>query len=153
MTASLISTLMADGESNDGSARATILDIQAAFRNKDYARIAARYHDDVDWVFHGPQSVFPDIGHRRGKIQVFKTLMALNELYRFDGHVSDLLMAEGDRAASIADVRLLQRASGRIIRCKIASFHRVRDGQVVEYRGFTDSFDVVEQAIGRELEF
>jgi ketosteroid isomerase-like protein len=33
----------------------------------------------------------------------------------------------------------------------IANFHRFRDGKVVEYRGFTDSFDAVEQILGREL--
>ena len=55
-------------------------------------------------------------------------------------------------AAGVADVKLVQRTTGRIIQCKIASFHRVRDGQVVEYRGFTDSFDAAEQVAGRELQ-
>ncbi len=107
--------------------------------------------DDVDWLFHGPTSVFPDIGSRRGKVAVFKALAALNKLYRFERHATDHLVAEGDRAAGIADVRMVQRASGRTIQCRIASFFRVNDGLVVEYRGFTDSFDMVEQALGREL--
>jgi len=45
----------------------------------------------------------------------------------------------------------VQRASGRTIRCRIASFHQVRDGRVIEYRGFTDSFDAAEQVLGREF--
>lgn len=133
------------------SARAVIEDIQDAFRRGDYARLAARYDDDVDWLFHGPASVFPEVGHRRGKVAVFQALEALNRLYRFDRHVTEWLVAEADRAASIADVTLVQRASGRTIRCRIASFHQVRDGRVVEYRGFTDSFDAVEQVLGREF--
>ena len=133
------------------SAHAVILEIQDAFRKGDYARIAAYYHDDVDWVFHGPSSVFPDVGHRRGKVEVFKTFMSLNTMYRFERHVTDHLIAEGDWAAGVADVTLVQRATRRVIQCKIASFHRVRDGQVVEYRGFTDSFDTAEQVIGREF--
>ena len=132
--------------------RAVIRDIQDGFRKGDYARIAARYHDDVDWLFHGPASVFPEVGRRRGKVAVFKALAALNKLYRFERHVTDDLLAEGDWAAGIADVTMVQRASGRTIQCRIASFIRVRDGLVVEYRGFTDSFDMVEQALGRELE-
>ena len=153
MTSARISKLLAHGVPDDGSARATILDIQDAFRKNDYARLASRYHDDVDWVFHGPRSVFPDVGYRRGKIEVFKTLAALNALYRFESHVADQIVAEGDRAAGIADIRLTQRASGRIIHCRVASFHRIRDGQIIQYRGFTDSFDVVEQVLGRELQF
>jgi len=53
------------------SARAVVEDIQDAFRRGDYARLAARYDDDVDWLFHGPASVFPEVGHRRGKVAVF----------------------------------------------------------------------------------
>jgi ketosteroid isomerase-like protein len=54
-------------------------------------------------------------------------------------------------AHGVADVAMVQRATGRVIQCKIASFHRVRGGKVIEYRGFTDSFDAVEQVLGREL--
>ena len=143
--------LLAGDGPDTGMARPIILEIQDAFRKGDYARIAALYHDDIDWLFHGPTSVFPDVGRRSGKIEVFKTLAALNTMYRFDRYVTDHLIAEGDWAAGIAEVTLVQRASGRVIQCKIASFHRVRDGLVVEYRGFTDSFDAAEQVLGREL--
>jgi ketosteroid isomerase-like protein len=143
--------LLAGDAPDTGVARAIIMEIQDAFRKGDYARIAALYDDDIDWLFHGPTSVFPDVGRRQGKVEVFKTLAALNTMYRFDRYVTDHLIAEGDWAAGIADVTLVQRASGRVIQCKIASFHRVRDGLVVEYRGFTDSFDAAEQVLGREL--
>ncbi len=126
-------------------------DIQDAFRKGDYARIAARYDDEVDWLVYGPQSVFPEIGRRRGKRAMFQALEALNAHYRFEHHVTEWLIAEGDRAASIADVTLVQRSSGRTIRCRIASFLRVRDGRVMEYRAFMDSFDAAEQVLGHEL--
>ena len=133
------------------SARAAVEDIQDAFRKGDYARIAARYDDEVDWLVYGPQSVFPEIGRRRGKRAMFQALEALNAHYRFERHVTEWLIAEGDRAASIADVTLMQRSSGRTIRCRIASFLRVRDGRVVEYCAFMDSFDAAEQVLGHEL--
>ncbi len=131
--------------------RAVIEDIQDTFRQGDYARIAARYDDDLNWLFYGPPSIFPEIGHRRGKVAVFQVLEALNVKYRFDRHVTECLIAESDRVASIADVTLVQLASSRTIRCRIASFQRVRDGRVVEYRAFMDSFDAVEQVLGQEL--
>lgn len=132
-------------------ARAAIRDIQDAFRKNDYARIAARFHDDIDWVFHGPISIFTEIGSRRGKIAVFQTFAALNERYRFERHVTDHLIAEGDSAAGVAEVGLVQRDTGRTITCRIASFFRVKDGLVTQYRGFTDSFDVVEQVLGKVI--
>jgi ketosteroid isomerase-like protein len=133
------------------SARAVVEDIQDAFRKGDYARIAARYDDEVDWLVYGPQAVFPEIGRRRGKRAMFQALEALNAHYRFERHVTEWLIGEGDRIASIADVTLVQRASGRTIRCRIASFQKVRDGRVIEYRGFMDSFDAAEQVLGHEL--
>ena len=135
----------------DGSARAVVMAIQDAFRRADYVRMAALYDDHIDWLFHGPSSIFPEVGHRRGKAAVFRSFEQLNMLYRFDRHVTDQLIAESDWAAGIADVTMTQRGSGRIIRCRVASFHRVRDGRLVEYRGFCDTFDAVEQTLGREL--
>jgi ketosteroid isomerase-like protein len=49
-------------------------------------------------------------------------------------------------------VALMQRASGRVIRCRVASLYRLRDGRIVEYEGFLDSFDAVEQALGRYIQ-
>ncbi len=130
-------------------ARAVVLAIQDAFSKADYARMAALYDDEIDWLFHGPVSIFPEIGHRHGKVEVFKAFEALNTLYRFDRYVLGQLVAEGDWAAGIADVTMMQRASGRTIQCRIASFHRVRNGRLIEYRGFNDSFDAAEQVLGR----
>jgi len=130
-------------------ARAVVLAIQDAFAKADYERMAALYDDEIDWLFHGPVSIFPEIGQRHGKVEVFRAFEALNTLYRFDRYVMDQLVAEADWAAGIADVTMTQRASGRTIQCRIASFHRVRNGRLVHYRGFNDSFDAAEQVLGR----
>jgi len=47
--------------------------------------------------------------------------------------------------------RLRQRASGRVIQLFIADFLRFRDGRIVEMREFMDSFDAVQQVLGREI--
>jgi ketosteroid isomerase-like protein len=76
----------------------------------------------------------------------------LNEGYKLQGFAAQMVLAHGDRAAVISEVALVQRATSRTIRCRVASFCRVRDGRVVEYQGFVDSFDAVEQALGRCIE-
>lgn len=137
------------GAVSDSPARVVVLAIQDAFRNADYARMAALYDDDIDWLFHGPVSVFPEIGHRRGKAAVFRAFERMNTLYHFERHVTDHLIAEGNWAAGISGVTMIQRATGRTIQSRVANFHRVRNGRLVLYRGFNDSFDAVEQVLGR----
>jgi len=51
----------------------------------------------------------------------------------------------------MSTAQMEQIATDRILHSRVASFHRFKDGQIIEYRGFTDSFDSVEQTLGREL--
>lgn len=125
--------------------------IIAAFQSGDHDRLAALYHDDIDWIFHAPVSVFPFAGARRGKAEVFKGFALFYGDYKVvDMHVQATLV-DGDRAAVLSNVHTVQRSTGRTLRSRIAGFHRFRDGRLIEYRGFTDSFDSVEQTLGREL--
>jgi len=55
-------------------------------------------------------------------------------------------------AALMSDISYRQRATNRVLRLRIASFLRWQDGRLIEYREFTNSFDAVEQALGRELQ-
>ncbi|HZD90522.1 MAG TPA: nuclear transport factor 2 family protein [Pseudolabrys sp.] len=131
--------------------RAAIEDILDAYRHSDNERLAARYHHDVDWLFHAPLSLFPFAGHRRGKPEVFKAFALMYRAFRPVAHEVEVVVVDGDRAATLSHASLEQRTTGRMIRSRIAGFHRFRDGLLVEYRGFTDSFDSVEQVLGREL--
>jgi ketosteroid isomerase-like protein len=134
------------------STRAALEDLLGAFTGGDNERLAARYHDDIDWLFHAPVSLFPFAGARRGKAEVFKGFCSLYHLFSVSKFTVVTTIVEEDRAATMSEVQMLQRTTGRIIRSRIAGFHRFKDGKVIEYRGFTDSFDSVEQTLGRELE-
>jgi ketosteroid isomerase-like protein len=134
------------------STRTALDDLIDAFMRGDNERLAARYHDDIDWLFHAPVSIFPFAGARRGKAEVFKGFALLYETYRVTGYSVEVKLVEGDRAATLSDAHMVQRATGRTIQSRIAGFHRFQEGKMIEYRGFTDSFDSVEQALGRELQ-
>ncbi|HEX3859134.1 MAG TPA: nuclear transport factor 2 family protein, partial [Pseudolabrys sp.] len=58
----------------------------------------------------------------------------------------------GDRAAVMSDISLTQRSTGRKLRFRLANFLRIQDGGVIEFREFSNTFDVAEQALGRELQ-
>jgi len=132
--------------------RAALDAIIAAFSAGDSDRLAACYHDDIDWLFHAPVSTFPFAGARRGKAEVFKGYALLYTAYRVADYRVLAKLVDGDRAAMISEVRTVQRATGRSLLSRVAGFHRFADGKLIEYRGFTDSFDAVEQTLGREVQ-
>ena len=132
--------------------RGIIGKLHSAFMQGDHQQLAKCYDDDIDWTFHAPVSVFPFLGRRIGKAAMFSSLAELYDSYKVEALAMQVLLADGDRAAAISEVALQQRATGRTIRCRVASFYRVRSGRVVEYEGFLDSFDAVEQAFGRYID-
>jgi len=54
-------------------------------------------------------------------------------------------------AAIIVTLQLRQRSTGRIIHLLNAHFIRFHDGLIIELREFMDSFDAVQQVLGREI--
>lgn len=133
------------------STRAILEDMIDAYKQGGTDRLAAHIHDDVDWLFYAPIALFPFAGARRGKAEVFKGFAQMYETFRPVGYDVNVVLVDGDRSASLCNAQMEQRSTGRIISSRIANFHRFRDGLMVEYRGFTDSFDSAEQVLGREL--
>ncbi|WP_147292651.1 nuclear transport factor 2 family protein [Undibacter mobilis] len=133
--------------------RAVLANLLAAFVSGDRERLIACYGDDVDWLFMAPASVFPFAGRRHGKAEVGKGFSALFENYRIISYQTEAMLADGDWASTLADGQFLQKDTGRTIRIRTGNFYRFNNGLVVQYRGITDSLDIVEQVIGRELDF
>lgn len=132
--------------------RVALDDIIRAFQLGDHERLVARYHDDIDWIIHAPISIFPYAGVRRGKNEVLTSLAMIYQAYSIVKYEVLVKLVDGDRAATIAETQLVQRETGRTIRSRTANFMRFRDGKMVEYRGFSDSFDTAEQVLGHEIE-
>ena len=61
------------------------------------------------------------------------------------------MVTEAESAAVIVLARLRQRTTDRIIQLFIAHFLRLQNGRIVELREFMDSFDAVQQVLGREI--
>lgn len=122
-----------------------------AYERRDFDRVAALIHDDIDWVIYGPMSVFPFAGARRGRCAVLQAMAGIAEQFALESYTREIIIVEGDRAAVVSDVRFRQRSTDRILRFRLANFLRFQDGRVIEFREFANTFDVVEQAIGREL--
>ena len=136
--------------SNDAT-RATVRDLYDAYARGDDQRVAAMIDDDIDWVMHGPVQVFPFVGPRHGKADVLTALAAVAKDYALERYEPEIVIADGDRAAVLLNVAFRQRATNRLLTFRMVDLLRFRDGRVVEFREFSDTFDVVEQALGRWL--
>jgi ketosteroid isomerase-like protein len=136
---------------SDQSTRAAITDLYAAYARGDADRVAQLIDDDVDWIIYGPMQIFPFAGHRRGKVAVLEALGAIAKDYVLESYTPKMMIVDGDHAAVMSDVAYKQRSTERTLRFHIADFLRFRDGRVVEFREFTNTFDLVEQALGRML--
>ena len=128
--------------------RATVDALYRAYIGHDFNRFAEMLHEDIDWVIHGPVDVFPFAGLRRGRAAVLQAIGGIVESYALERHAIEVLLVNGDRAAVMADVSFKQCATGRTLRCRVANFLRIENGQLMEFREFADSFDQVEQAVG-----
>ena len=135
----------------DNETRAMVEKFYDAYGRRDLERVAALLHDDIDWIIYSPMTIFPFAGHRRGRAAVLQAMTGIAEAYLLEKHNRELVIIEGDRAAVILDLSFRQRATDRTLRFRIANFLRFQDGQVIRFREFANTFDVVEQALGREL--
>jgi ketosteroid isomerase-like protein len=132
---------------------ATVHELYDAYERRDFERVAAQIHDNIDWVIYAPVGVFPFAGPRRGRDDVLDVMARIAKSYALISYKREIVIVEGDRAAVMSDVSFKQRASERMLRFRNANFLRFQDGRVIEFREFINSFDVVEQALGRELRF
>jgi ketosteroid isomerase-like protein len=108
-------------------------------------------HDSIDWIIFGPIEVFPFEGPRKGKAAVLEVMAEIGKIYELKRHAPEIVVVDGDRAAMLANVAFVQRATGRTLTFKLANFLRFENNLLIEFRELSDTFDVTQQALGRWL--
>jgi ketosteroid isomerase-like protein len=136
---------------SESATRAAVDELYAAYARRDFDRVAAMMHEDIDWAIYAPVTVFPFAGGRRGRAAVLGAMAKIAEIYTLERYQPEIVIVEDARAAVMSDVSFAQRATNRTLRFRVANFLRFEDGRVIEFREFANTFDVVEQALGREL--
>lgn len=148
-----VSTARGDAMTIDQAAQTRVIvqDLRKAYVAGDVETVAALIDDDIDWCIYGPSRVFAFEGPRRGKAQAMEVLAAIGALFELKRYEHEQLIVEGDRAAVLSQTSFVQRSTGRTLSMRLINFIRVRDGKIVEFREFSDTFDAVEQAAGAWL--
>jgi ketosteroid isomerase-like protein len=113
--------------------------------------IEALLDDDVDWAIYGPIDMFPFLGARRGKAAVLEVIRQIADnvqVHRFD---RESIMLGVDSAASMIRYSLTALDSSKPISLRIAHFAQFRASRLLSIRVLIDTFDLVEQALGRPI--
>lgn len=131
--------------------RKRLYDLYAAYAAGEIETVLREFDDGVVMTSYAPVEIFPFLGRKQGKGAIAESMKAAHAEFEYLTYQPIFMVTEHDDAAVIVLARLRQRASGRVIQLFIADFLRMNNGQIVELREFTDSFDAVQQVLGREL--
>lgn len=122
-----------------------------AMNERQTDQLEAILDDNVDWAIYGPIDMFAFLGPRHGKravIDVVREISDIVNLHRFD---RESIMLGENSAASLMRYSLTPVASGQPISVRIAIFATFGDGRLTNLRAVIDTFDLVEQALGRQI--
>ena len=125
--------------------------LHRAINERRFEDVEALIDDDVDWAVYGPIDMFPFLGARHGReavIDVIRQIAHNVRVHRFD---RETVMLGEDSAASMLRYSLTALDSNKPISLRIAHFAQFRDGRLLNIRVLIDTFDLVEQALGRPI--
>lgn len=124
-----------------------------AYASRDAARLTPLIADDVKWTIIGPSQVLPFCGEHHGKPAVLKLFTdGFAATIQFRSVEPEMLLIDGDRAATYLKLSGYLHKSGRVITYHCGQFVRFEDGKVVCFRSIIDSFDAAEQALGHQID-
>jgi len=107
--------------------------------------------EDVDWAIYGPIDMFPFLGARQGKAAVLEVCRQIADNIRVQRFDRESIMLGVDSAASMMRYSLTALDSNRPISLRLAQFAQFTAGRLSTMRVVIDTFDLVEQAVGRPI--
>lgn len=129
--------------------------VEAFYRassGRDVALAVSFIADDVDWLVQGPVDLFAFFGQRHGKAAVLEGYREVDRKLEITGYKVEALLVEGDRAAALIRMTAVVRETGKVMSVRTSQFSRFRDGKIVEMHAVLDSYDMVEQVLGRPFD-
>ena len=125
--------------------------LHAAINDRQHEDLENLIDDDVDWAIYGPIDMFPFLGARRGKAAVLEVMRQIADNVRVHRFDRETIMLGVDSAASMLRYSLTMLDSNKPISLRVAHFAQFKAGRLASIRVLLDSFDLVEQALGRPI--
>ena len=125
--------------------------LHRAINDRQYEDLEGLIDEDVDWAVYGPIDMFPFFGARQGKAAVLKVIRQVAENVRVHRFDRESIMLGVDSASSMMRYSLTALDSNKPISLRLAQFAQFRAGRLSSIRILVDTFDLVEQALGRPI--
>ena len=125
--------------------------LHRAINDRHFEDIETLIDEDVEWAIYGPIDMFPFLGARQGKDAVLDVIRQLADNFHVRRFDRESIMLGVDSAASMLRYSLTALDSDKPISLRVAQFAQFRAGRLVSMRVLVDSFDLVEQALGRAI--
>jgi ketosteroid isomerase-like protein len=125
--------------------------LHRAINDRRFEDIEALIEEDVDWAIYGPIDMFPFLGARQGKDAVLDVIRQIADNFRVRRFDRETIMLGVDSASSMLRYSLTALDSDKPISLRVAQFAQFRAGRLINMRVLIDTFDLVEQALGRPI--
>ena len=125
--------------------------LHRAINERQSEDLEALLDEDVDWAVYGPIDMFPFLGARRGKAAVIEVIRQIAENVRVHRFDRESVMLGVDSASSMMRYSLTALDANKPISLRLAHFARFKADRLVSIRVLVDTFDLVEQALGRPI--
>jgi ketosteroid isomerase-like protein len=125
--------------------------LHRAINDRQTDDLEALIDEDVDWAIYGPIDMFPFLGARRGKAAVLEVIRQIAENVRVHRFDRESIMLGVDSASSLMRYSLTALDSHKPISLRLAHFAQFKAGRLLSIRVLVDTFDLVEQALGRPI--
>jgi ketosteroid isomerase-like protein len=126
--------------------------LHRAINERQFEDLDAVIDEDVDWAIYGPIDMFPFFGARRGKDAVIDVVRRIADNIRVRRFERETVMLGVDSAASMLRYSVTALDSHKPISMRVAHFAQFRDGRLRSIRVLADTFDLVEQVLGRPID-
>ena len=131
--------------------RQRVLDYLEAFYAGDVLRTLDCCDDEIDIITYAPVELFPHLGHKHGKAWMPEAIQNQKKRYLSRKYEIKFMAVEGGKASVMSRLRMEKRNDRRVVQFDVAEFFTLRDGRILEYRSFFDSFDLIQQLLGQDL--
>jgi ketosteroid isomerase-like protein len=125
--------------------------LHRAINERQQEDLEALIDEDIDWAIYGPIDMFPFLGARRGKAAVLEVIREVSENIRIHRFDRESIMLGVDSASSMMRYSLTALDSNKPISLRLAHFAQFKAGRLRRIRVLVDTFDLVEQALGRPI--
>ena len=131
-------------------ARTVVAGMYEAFGKGDLETVFGVIGEDIVWHLPGPERVLPYAGTRHGRNDALAYLQRIVQSLEFLEFQVDQLIAEGEHVVTLGRSKVRARPTGREASYHWATYCRVKDGRLAEYRVYEDTAAIVDAFAGRD---